>query len=87
MIRTIMYEDNEIKIIVSGGLVRLVTPDAVYRIYEDQFNDDKDSHVRSLAFAPLSLFHIIMKAYDTYKFSELACANDLAQRFTMCAKQ
>lgn len=77
----ILHDGQNIKAIVTGSMVRIVTKDRTYNIFDDQFNDNANSHVRSLAFATMPLYRIISILYITYKIPQLERARNMSQRF------
>ena len=77
----ILHDGQNIRAIVTGSMVRIVTKDRTYNIFDDQFNDNVNSHVRSLAFATMPLYRIISILYITYKIPQLERARNVSQRF------
>lgn len=77
----ILHDGQNIRAIVSGSMVRIITKDRTYNIFDDQFNDNVNSHVRSLAFATMPLYRIISILYITYKIPQLERARNVSQRF------
>ena len=77
----VLHDGQNIRAIVTGSMVRIITKDRTYTIFDDQFNDDVNSHVRSLAFATMPLYRIISILYITYKIPQLERARNVSQRF------
>lgn len=77
----ILHDGQNIRAIVTGSMIRIVTKDRTYNIFDDQFNDNVNSHVRSLAFATMPLYRIISILYITYKIPQLERARNVSQRF------
>lgn len=77
----ILHDGQNIRAIVTGSMIRIVTKDRTYNIFDDQFNDNVNSHVRSLAFATIPLYRIISILYITYKIPQLERARNVSQRF------